>query len=183
MSNLYASAIDSLPSNSKLSLTWDPILSNTLGEIPRVPGPLFSWLGTSELSRPLDRPTDASFRRKSSCPMLNLSLPMSNGAPAAEELSPALSHGKRELLWEPDPISRFLPRLKALPVGNDPIEAWRACPGSLTTSVRYARICVNAIPLTISGAWYQTLFALGSPLGAVFVIAGRKGGGKPHQNH
>src|SRR5882757_8324662 len=98
MSKLNVRDIDSLPSNSKLSLTWDPILSNALGENPRVPSPLFSWLGTSGLSRPLDRPTDASFRRTSSCPMLNLSLPMSNGAPATEELSPALSQGNRELL-------------------------------------------------------------------------------------
>ena len=119
---------------------------------PRFPGPLFSWLGTSEPSRPLDRPTDASFRRTSSCPMLILSLPISNGAPATEELSPALSHGNRELLWEPVPISRFPPRLNALPVGKEPTEAWRACPGSLTKSVRYPSIRANIIPLTISGA-------------------------------
>ena len=88
MSKLCVRNIDPLPSNSKLSLTWDPILSNALGETPKVPGPLFSWLGTSELPRPLDRPTDA-FRRTSPCPMLILSLPISNGTPATEELGPA----------------------------------------------------------------------------------------------
>ena len=96
MSKLYyVRTIDALPSNSKLSLIWEPI---AFGENPRVPGPLFSWLGTSEPSRPLDRPTDAFFRRTSSCPMLILSLPISNGAPITEELSPALSQGNRELL-------------------------------------------------------------------------------------
>ena len=82
--------------NSKLSLIWDPV---ALGENPSVPGPLFSWLGTSEPSRPLDRPTDASFRRTSSCPIL---IPVATHLEwctgQTEELSPALSQGNRALV-------------------------------------------------------------------------------------
>lgn len=55
--------------------------------------------------------------------MLILSLPISNGAPAADELNPALSQGNRELFWDSVLTSMSRPNSKALPAGKDLIEA------------------------------------------------------------